>query len=252
MLHRHSARLLVAAVTVLAVAAFAACSAATPDPDSTPDAGTKAPDAGTKPDAGTPHDAGTDVDAGTEPAVIPCGDVTPQGACSGEHAQWCDDSSNELQSVDCTAISEDAAGNPVGGTCVVLDGFGSWCAVAPAKTCAVQYDDGSFDYFVCGTSTGPAEGEGCDVEAGCVTTAKPCTYAGDAASFAPVCNGTKLQLDCMPWNQPIEVDCTGAYAGGTGCADGACTGIPKDGACDGDLYQCADGLDCDDTTGTCQ
>ncbi len=244
-----SSSVLAFAVAFVAAIAFAACGPTTaPNRDNTNT--TTGADGGTS--AGT--DAGTTTGTGADGGVQGCGAVTPAGDCSGDTAQWCDSSSgsDQLAHQDCANITKDAQGQTIGGHCAVLGAYGSWCAMAQGTQCEFTTSDGSAVDFACGDASGANLGEACDVETGCTPTSITCAYAGDGATFTPVCDGGKVVLDCTAWNQAVELSCTSTSVGGTGCQNGTCVGLKAGSQCDATTFLCAAGLTCDATSKTCK
>ena len=143
-----------------------------------------------------------------------CATLGTVGTCDGTQAVWCDGTSRTI--VDCAAFQTGAVSS--GGTCATTPALGAWCSVGLGKTCVVQGQTRD-SYLLCGD---PATG--CDINLGCVTTTATCSPV-DAGTFAASCSGDVLVLDCTPWGQPVQRDCTSAQVGGTGCQQGACVGL---------------------------
>jgi hypothetical protein len=174
-----------------------------------------------------------------------CATLGKEGTCEGTQAVWCDGTSPTT--VDCAAFQ--TGGTSSGATCATTPAPGAWCAVGLGKTCVVQGETRG-SYLLCGDQAGLLPATGCDLNLGCVHTTATCSPV-DGGSFAASCSGDVLVLDCTPWGQPVQRDCTSAQVGGTGCQQGACVGLGEGQACDAQS-KCHFGFDCNSTTHKCE
>lgn len=182
---------------------------------------------------GMPTGSARAQDAGPPPgAPAVCGTLDARGACFGAVAAWCSVENVDGGASDAEVVSVDCAGVAPDGACVVLDGFGAWCALPDGSPCTTRGAAGRAQW-ACGPVDGGAASSGaCDLVEGCVAAPVPC---------AAGCVDDRLVVGCSAFGQALTTSC--AALGGA-CAEGACAGLPEGAACDGARFLCADGLSC--------
>ena len=180
--------------------------------------------------------------------------ISHEGQCDGTDAIWCTENpattDGDLGRYACGDIIGD--GSEVG-ECAILSDWGSWCVFQEGESCSYTTSSSSSLYFGCGDASGGADvSMYCDYWDGtCKTgTDAACTPAEEGEDYDFTCSGTILINYCLSWGQGLGIDCTDDSVGGTGCSNGACTGLAAGETCNDTLWLCADGLDCEGLTDT--
>lgn len=156
-----------------------------------------------------------------------CYDVTQEGFCQGTVAVYCPD-----QEGIGPVVEQECAP----GTCEYVDDVGYRCVTTVGQACASRYGEPRF----CAPESGADTVYACDVAAGCVaTTGEHCTQ--DAGAPDSVCDGDVYIARCLPWHQPLQLDCASLSAT---CSTAGCVGVAAGERCEPSYASCAEGLGC--------
>jgi len=170
-----------------------------------------------------------------------CGSITDLGACSGTELEYCDTSTNSVQSVDCSTY---VSGEPLGCT-NYGSANGAFCSVPDNQNCIFQYQesDGGMgqEAFPCSNTT-----SACVIDV--AQNTGTCTAGiGSCNGTAPFCAGSNLVVNCQ-FGEDIAFNCLGGSCGTDPNGSTSCINIPANGLCDNSTFWCASGHTCTQPT----